>query len=72
MPAAAIPELTGQGREVTMTEVAENLTERDNIDSSRADSPLRQAEDAVVIDNTSLSPQKQLQLALDLVAERAK
>jgi cytidylate kinase len=35
--------------------VAANLAQRDHIDSTRADSPLRQAEDAVVLDNSGLS-----------------
>lgn len=63
-------ELKAKGNTVSMEEVRENLAERDRIDSNRADSPLRQAEDAVVIDNTYLSPDQQLQLALDLAMER--
>ena len=37
-----------------------NLKKRDHIDSSREDSPLRKASDAVVIDNTVLTPEEQL------------
>ncbi|MGB3546535.1 MAG: (d)CMP kinase [Saprospiraceae bacterium] len=64
-------ELTEQGRDVTLAEVAENLRERDTIDSTRADSPLRRADDAVVIDNTTLTPEEQLERAIMLVREQA-
>ncbi len=65
-------ELTAKGQHVDFEEVKRNLAERDHIDSTRADSPLRQAEDAVVIDNTNLNHEQQLELALDLVRERAE
>ena len=63
-------ELKAKGLTVSMDEVIGNLEERDRIDSTRADSPLRQADDAIVIDNTHLTPDQQLQIALDLAAER--
>ena len=47
-------------------QIQQNLVERDRIDSTRADSPLRQAEDAIVIDNSDLLPSEQLSLALEL------
>jgi len=47
-------------------EVKKNLLERDHIDSTREDSPLRQAEDATVIDTSYLTPKEQLQIAYDL------
>ena len=59
-------ELKGRGIELSHEEVLKNLQERDRIDSTREDSPLIQTEDAVVIDNTSLSPAEQLAVALDL------
>lgn len=65
-------ELTAKGQQVNFEEVKRNLAERDHIDSTRDDSPLRQAEDAVVIDNTHLNHEQQLELALDLVRERAE
>jgi cytidylate kinase len=63
-------ELTAKGQHVNFDEVKNNLAERDHIDSTREDSPLRKADDAVVIDNTSLNHEQQLELALDLVRER--
>jgi cytidylate kinase len=54
---------------ISLEEVAQNLKSRDHIDSTRADSPLCQAEDAVVIDNSQLSPTEQLAFALDLAKQ---
>ncbi len=42
---------------------------RDYIDSNREHSPLRQAEDAIVIDNTNLTREQQLKKALDLAKQ---
>lgn len=53
-------ELTEKGEDVTLEEVVENLATRDRIDSTRAESPLRQAEDAIVLDNSNLTPEQQL------------
>jgi CMP/dCMP kinase len=61
-------EMTKKGETgVSFEEVKHNLTERDLIDSNRADSPLRQAEDAILLDNSYLTPEEQLQKVLDLV-----
>ncbi|MHB1279427.1 MAG: (d)CMP kinase [Bacteroidia bacterium] len=57
-------ELLSKGIPMTYEEVFANLSERDRIDSTREDSPLKQATDAVVIDNSYLDPQEQLDLAL--------
>ncbi len=57
-------ELSAKGLEPDMEQVRHNLLERDHIDATRADSPLRQADDAIVLDNTHLSRQQQLDLAL--------
>lgn len=64
-------ELQAKGQPVDFEEVKANLVSRDHIDSTRADSPLRQADDAIVIDNTSLNHEQQLEVALDLVREKA-
>lgn len=55
---------------ITLEEVKANLSQRDHIDSTRTISPLRKAEDAKVLDNTSLSPKDQLEIALQWVRER--
>ena len=65
-------ELAAKGHIVQLDEIKKNLSERDHIDSTRADSPLKQADDAVVIDNTHLNHEQQLDVALDLVRERGR
>lgn len=62
-------ELKAKGQEATFEEIKNNLTERDLIDSNRADSPLRQAEDAILIDNSYLTPDEQLQKVMELVGQ---
>lgn len=59
-------ELKNKGKTATIDEVAHNLQERDYIDTHREVSPLRQAKDAVVIDNTNLTPREQLAILLAL------
>ncbi len=63
-------ELRMRGPDVSHEQVVEDLRYRDHIDSTRADSPLRQAPDAVVIDNTSLSREDQLSRAYALACAR--
>ena len=63
-------ELKEKGQEETIESVLENLKHRDNIDSTRAESPLTQANDALVLDNTNLSRDEQLKLVLKWVKER--
>ena len=67
-------ELIARGDSITFEKVLENVTERDQIDSSRDDSPLRQAENAIVIDNSETNIEDQfytiLQLAKDRIAGR--
>jgi CMP/dCMP kinase len=58
-------EMIEKGTPQTLTEVEANLIQRDYIDSNRAISPLRQAEDAILLDNTLLSADEQLALALE-------
>lgn len=59
-------ELESKGKATTIEEVAHNLEERDYIDTHREVSPLRQADDAVVIDNSNLTPREQLAILLAL------
>ena len=53
-------ELTAKGDKVTMEEVLENVISRDRADMERAISPLRQAEDAVVLDNSYMTVEEQM------------
>jgi len=63
-------QLRESGKEVTALEVRRNLLDRDYIDSTRSDSPLRKAEDAILIDNSNLSPIEQLAVCLAIVKAR--
>ena len=63
-------ELTIKGDKVTVEEIRYNLEERDRIDSSRKESPLRQAKDAILLDNSNLSQDEQLELTLNLVKKK--
>ena len=53
-------ELTCKGMTVTMEEVERNIRERDKADMSRAISPLRQADDAIVLDNSHMTVDEQM------------
>ena len=53
-------ELTAKGQQVTLEEIERNVRERDKADMSRAISPLRQAEDAVVLDNSHMTVEEQM------------
>jgi cytidylate kinase len=63
-------ELVVKNPQITKEEVRTNLEMRDHIDSHRADSPLKQAEDAIVLDNSFLTPEEQLALALQWAKEK--
>jgi len=63
-------ELYEKNPNVTIEEVKANLEMRDYIDSNREVSPLRQAEDALVLDNTSLTEKEQFQQALKWAKEK--
>lgn len=63
-------ELKEKGSEVSFEEVLTNVKYRDALDTTRKDSPLRMASDAVEVDNSNLSIAQQFQLILDLAEER--
>jgi cytidylate kinase len=62
-------ELVEKNPNTTIEEVAHNLEMRDYIDSHREISPLRKADDAIVLDNTYMTPEEQLDFALQKVKE---
>ncbi|MET0394607.1 MAG: (d)CMP kinase, partial [Chitinophagaceae bacterium] len=63
-------ELYEKNPNITIEEVKNNLEMRDYIDSHREISPLRKADDAIVLDNTSLTPEEQLHKALSWAKEK--
>ena len=65
-------ELLSKGKTVSPEEVQKNLIHRDNIDTTREDSPLKMAEDSVMLDNTNLNRQEQLRMVMALAELRIK
>ncbi len=65
-------ELILKNPNTTLEEVKTNLDQRDYMDSHREISPLRMAEDALVLDNTYLSREEQLQFAIKKVKEHTE
>jgi cytidylate kinase len=63
-------ELYAKNPNITLEEVKNNLAMRDYIDSHREVSPLRKAEDAIVLDNSNLTMKQQLDIAKKWVKER--
>ena len=63
-------ELSAQNTLTSVAEVRNNLAERDHLDSTRADSPLVQAADAIVLDATQYTVESMRDHVLDLVAKR--
>jgi cytidylate kinase len=63
-------ELVTKGLPADFGAVMNNISERDRIDSSRVVSPLRQAEDAVVLDNSDMTPEDQMVWFRDLYRSR--
>jgi len=65
-------ELIKKGHKVSIKSIKENLRERDHIDSTRKDSPLKKAQEAVLIDNSNITPKEQLAMVLGLSIERIR
>ena len=63
-------ELTAKGQSVAFEDILRNVQERDYIDSHREVAPLRQADDALVLDNSELTREEQMQWLLDRFEER--
>ncbi|MCQ2973634.1 MAG: (d)CMP kinase [Bacteroidales bacterium] len=63
-------ELIAKGEEdISFEEIFENLKSRDKIDTTRAVSPLKKAEDAVLLDNSEMTIKEQFEYALNLVKQ---
>ncbi|WP_347838881.1 (d)CMP kinase [uncultured Draconibacterium sp.] len=65
-------ELSEKGEQVNLEEILANVEGRDKIDSTRAVSPLKQANDAIILDNSELTREQQLDWAVKKVKERLK
>lgn len=60
-------ELQAKGQQTNLKEIADNLAHRDYLDSTRKESPLVQASDAVILDNSFMNQEQQLELVLSWV-----
>jgi cytidylate kinase len=63
-------ELKEKGLEVDFDEILQNVEQRDAIDSGREVSPLKKADDAIVLDNSNLTREEQLQWSLNKAREK--
>lgn len=63
-------ELKQLDENIQFEDVLRNIEQRDHMDTTRKDSPLRKAEDAIEIDNSEMNLEEQFQLALQLAEDR--
>jgi cytidylate kinase len=63
-------ELSAKNAAITVAEISENLQHRDLIDTTREHSPLKQADDALVLDNSNMTREAQLDIALQWAQKR--
>ncbi|HPC97500.1 MAG TPA: (d)CMP kinase [Bacteroidales bacterium] len=63
-------ELRMKGQEVDYQEIKRNITERDRADETRAISPLKKADDAVILDNSEMSVEDQMRWIREIISEK--
>ncbi len=63
-------ELTAKGEHVSLEEVRRNVVERDRIDQTRAESPLRRADDAIILDNSDMTVSQQMEWFEKMIKEK--
>ena len=66
----SVTELTEKGQDTTLEEVLANLQKRDRIDSTRVDSPLKKADDAIELDNSAMTREEQFDWVMDKVNKK--
>jgi cytidylate kinase len=62
-------ELMAKGQVVSMDEIIKNINDRDFYDQNRVESPLRKADDAIILDNSDLTLEGQLEWAIQKATE---
>lgn len=67
-----LKELVEKGINITLNEVLDNIKERDHLDQTRDVSPLRKADDAIILDNSHMTVKEQMAWVENLVQERIK
>lgn len=65
-------ELVEKGEQPKFEDVLADVNDRDYRDTHRAESPLKQAEDAIVVDNSNMTPEEQMQVIYDLFDKACK
>jgi cytidylate kinase len=65
-----LDELKEKGQDTTFEEVLANLQKRDHIDSTRADSPLKKADDAIELDNSNMDRDEQFEKVMEWVHQK--
>lgn len=65
-----LKELIEKGISITLDEVLDNIRERDHLDQTRNVSPLRKADDAIILDNSHMTVDEQMEWVENLVKER--
>lgn len=65
-------ELISKNQKADLQDVISNLMHRDHIDTTRDDSPLVQASDAIVLDNTDFSIDEQFNFAMEIIRKKQK
>lgn len=60
-------ELTSKGEIISLEDIFENIAHRDFMDTTREESPLVRAHDAIILDNTNLSEDEQLAFAMEKI-----
>lgn len=63
-------ELMAKGTNVSLAEIKENVVQRDLQDTTRAESPLTQASDAIVLDNSYMTPEQQMEWFVKLLDKK--
>ncbi len=63
-------EYLSKGEKISLQEIKDNISERDYLDQNRKESPLKQAEDAIILDNSNMTRPEQLNWVLDLIKNR--
>jgi cytidylate kinase len=62
--------MIAKNEQVNFDEILANITERDSYDENRTESPLRKAQDAVVLDNSYLSREEQFEWIMTEIEKR--
>jgi cytidylate kinase len=65
-------ELKSKGDNIDFETVLNNVETRDKIDSTRDVSPLKQAKDSIIIDNSNMTPKEQLEYTLNIINQKLK